>query len=269
MVVLIVIVLISLLYLYLILPRLSKRKEARKLIGWFYAHRGLHDINKGIPENASVAFREAVSSGYGIELDVQLTKDNILVIFHDNTLDRMCGVNGGIGDYTWKELQQFTLLHTKEKIPTLDEVLEIVSGKVPLIVEVKMPGNDMSICKFLDERLRRYEGMYCVESFHPLVPAWYKRNHPEIIRGQLSSALNQESKTKSVLLFMVEHLLTNVLARPDFIAYNHLHKEELSRKICRRLYRCLSVTWTVKSQEQLENAKEDFEIFIFEGFMPE
>ena len=91
---------IPIVYLAAIMPRIFKRPDYSSLKGYYYAHRGLHDNNSDAPENSMAAFRKAVDAGYGIELDVQLTKDRIPVIFHDDTLKRVCGVDGYVKDYT-------------------------------------------------------------------------------------------------------------------------------------------------------------------------
>lgn len=256
------------LYMYLIAPRLTKKNQLEVFKGRYYAHRGLHDNKSDAPENSLLAFQRAVDSGYGIELDVQLTKDEVMVVFHDDFLERVCGVEGKVNDYTYSELLEMNLLKTEQKIPTFQMVLDLVDGKVPLIVEIKMSDANKRVCEVLDHLLQEYRGDYCVESFNPLAVRWYKKHNANVIRGQLSSALNQESGKKSIVYFLVEHLLTNELTRPDFIAYNHLFKKRLGRLVCKNVFRCVGVTWTIKSQEELDRAKKDFDIFIFEGFIP-
>lgn len=263
-----IIVMVLAMYLFMIAPRLTKQKKMEKFRGIFYAHRGFHDNTGDAPENSLLAFQRAVEKGYGIELDVQLTRDDVLVVFHDDTLERVCGQQGKIEDYTYAELEEFQLLHTSERIPKFENVLKVIDGKVPLIVEIKLRGMSTGICDILNPVLLQYKGDYCVESFNPLAVKWYKKHSPETIRGQLASALNYESGEKKVSYFCVEHLLSNVLTRPDFIAYNHKFKDEWSRRICRTLFRNFSVTWTIKSLEELEYAKNAFDIFIFEGFDP-
>lgn len=104
-----VLAILAVLYLLAIMPRMTKRPDYTPLMGRHYAHRGLHDNKSDAPENSMAAFRKAIEAGYGIELDVQLTKDRIPVVFHDETLKRVCGVEGNVRDYTYEELQQFHL----------------------------------------------------------------------------------------------------------------------------------------------------------------
>ena len=256
------------LYLLMIMPRMTKRPDYTPLMGRYYAHRGLHDNKSEAPENSMAAFRKAVDAGYGIELDVQLTKDRIPVVFHDESLKRVCGVDGNVRDYTFEELQQFTLCKSEERIPLFSDFLKLVDGKVPLIIEIKIHENANTVCSKADELIREYKGVYCIESFHPLAVNWYRKHRPEVIRGQLSSNFNEKGKRETPAMFLVHYLLLNFLAKPDFIAYDHLHKKNLSRLICKNLYKALSVAWTIKSQKQLDDSKDDFSLFIFEQFIP-
>ena len=255
------------LYILAIMPRLSGRPDVTPLLGRYYAHRGLHDNNSDAPENSMAAFRKAVEAGYGIELDVQLTRDRIPVVFHDETLDRVCGVPGKVRDFTFEELQQFSLLRSQERIPRFADFLNLVDGKIPLIVEIKIHENAAAVCEKVDELLRDYKGVYCVESFHPMAMKWYKEHRPDVVRGQLSTSFNKPFKKESLPENAVHYLLTNFLCRPDFIAYDHLHKHNISRLVC-QIFRPLNVTWTVKSQTQLDACRKDFDLFIFEGFIP-
>ncbi len=256
-------------YMLMIMPRLLGRPKRKPYLGVYYAHRGLHDNRSSAPENSMAAFRKAVEAGYGIELDVQLSKDGIPVIFHDFTLERMCGVPGKPGDFTCEELQKLSLLKTEEKIPSLQEFLEMVDGRVPLIVELKIEWTDLSLCPAVQKMLSGYRGTYCIESFNPLALLWYRRHHREVMRGQLSTNFRHDGNYKNVFHFFLTHLLMNWATSPDFIAYNCRFKEEPGRRICRKLYGNLAVAWTVKNQKQLESLEKDFDLFIFDSFIPE
>lgn len=255
-------------YLFMIMPRIFGKPKKTPHMGVHYAHRGLFDNNASIPENSMEAFRRAVEAGYGIELDVQLTKDGIPVVFHDFTLERMCGVYGKPEKLTYRQLQELSLLQTKEKIPMLKEVLDMVAGRVPLIIELKIEWTDLALCPALQKLLEGYKGVYCIESFNPLALLWYRRNHKEVMRGQLSTDFRRDGNYKNLLYFFLTHLLTNCVTRPDFIAYNCCFKKEPGRRICRKLYKNLAVAWTVKSQKQLDSLKDDFDLFIFDSFVP-
>ena len=267
-VVLIVILVLIVLYFLAIKPRLSRQKQWAPFKGVYYAHRGLHDNESEAPENSLPAFKKAVKAGYGIELDVQLTKDRVPVVFHDFTLERACGKPGKVYEYTYEELQQFPLFQSNERIPKFEEVLKVVDGKVPLIVEIKLEWMDLTVCAFVDKLLKEYKGMYCIESFNPLVLTWYRRYHNDVLRGQLSDAFLKEGEYRGVLYWILQNLLLNWMTKPDFVAYNHKYADNLSRRLCRQLYKNMAAAWTIKSQQELEAAKEEFDIFIFDSFIP-
>lgn len=268
LVILCVVFVLAILYLFLIMPRMLHRADVTPFTGIMYAHRGLHDNDSQAPENSMEAFRKAVDAGFGIELDIQLTKDKVPVVFHDYTLKRVCGVDGKVCDYTYDELLQFRLYRSDEQIPRFEDVLKLVAGKVPLIVELKIEYADCGLCPVADEILRNYKGAYCIESFNPLGVLWYRRNHPEIMRGQLSDAFYSNGEMKGLLYFFLENLLLNFLTRPDFVAYNHKNAHKLSRRLCRGLYRNTAVAWTIRSEEELSEAEKKFDLFIFDSFLP-
>jgi len=259
---------IAVLYFLAIMPRMMHKPDKTPFMGVLYAHRGLHDNATDAPENSMAAFRKAVEAGYGIELDVQLSKDRVPVIFHDSTLKRMCGVEGKVEEYTYEELQQFHLADSGERIPKFEDFLKLVDGRVPLIVELKIEGHSMEVCPRADALLQSYKGVYCIESFHPLAVRWYRNHRPEVFRGQLSDGFRGGGIYKGIVYFALEYLLFNFLSKPDFIAYNHHYAKNLSRRLCRGLYRNVAVAWTIRSMEELDAAREEFDLFIFEGFIP-
>lgn len=259
--------LLAVVYLFLIAPRMIGKPDVSALRGVHYAHRGLHDNKSDAPENSMKAFQKAVDAGYGIELDVQLSKDQIPVVFHDETLNRMCGVDGKVWQYTLEELQKMKLADSDETIPTFEAVLKTVGGKVPLIVEYKLDVPSTKVCEIADPMLKNYKGTYCIESFHPFAVRWYKLHRPEVIRGQLSEDFMKVEKYKGKPLYWIlSNLMLNFLGRPDFIAYNHKDCKNVSRRLCTKLG-ALPVAYTIKSQEQYENVKNEFDLFIFDSFI--
>ncbi|WP_257530757.1 glycerophosphodiester phosphodiesterase family protein [Irregularibacter muris] len=260
---------IMVLYLWMIMPKMINRPDMRAFKKYF-AHRGLHQDNSISPENSMTAFALAVEKGYGIELDVQLSKDGLPVVFHDESLKRVCGIDKKVKDLTFQELRKLYLLTSQETIPHLQEVLDLVDGKVPLIIELKGQTRDISLCTVVAHYLDQYPGRYCIESFNPLMLRWFKRNRPQVIRGQLSSDFVKSGDTggDKRLYFLLKHLLLNILSKPNFIAYNHLYHHLLSFKVCRGLYKIPTVAWTIKSVKELQESKKDFDHFIFENFIP-
>lgn len=257
------------LYFYMIMPRIFGRPDISFYRKWLYAHRGLFNNSSDAPENSLEAFRRAVEGGFGIEMDVQLSKDGVPVVFHDFTLKRICGVEGKVCDYTWEELQEFRLCGSEQRIPRFQEALELVDGRVPLIVELKLASMDVSVCPAADRLLSEYKGRYCIESFHPLAVRWYRKNRREVVRGQLSDAFLKEGEFRGPLCFLLQNLLFNWIGKPDFVAYNHKYPKVFSRRFCRRVYRNTAVAWTIKTPGELEAAKKYFDICIFDSFVPE
>lgn len=264
-VILIIVILLSV-YMFVIMPRISPRPMTA-FKGWYYAHRGFHDNKTDAPENSAKAMRLAVENGYGIELDVQLTKDERVVVFHDANLKRICGVDAKVNSMTYGELQQLRLLNSDETIPLFSDVLKIIDGKVPLIMEVKMVDTKTRICELADKELENYKGLYCMESFHPFAVRWYRKYRPDVVRGQLSANFKKEGLKESFQEWLVHMLFINVLGRPDFVAYSHKSANNLSRNLT-RMYGATAVAWTIRSQAELDRARKKFDLFIFEGFRP-
>ncbi len=240
--------------------------------GHRFAHRGLHNLNEGRPENSLSAFRAAVERGFGAELDVHLMRDGALCVVHDSDLGRVTGKSAVVEDLTAAELPDFPLLGSGETIPLLEEVLEVFSGKTPLIIELKTrEGNAKELVRAVMERMDKYDGPYCLESFDPNVLLWLRRDYPDVIRGQLSenfvrSAPANLSKTQC---YAMTHLLANPLTRPDFIAYNHVDRDAPVLSGMRRLYNVHEVSWTVRDPERMRELEKEGCVVIFEGFVPE
>ena len=256
--------LIAAVYLFLVAPSLKSHPDKKALDGMYIAHRGLHDAKQGVPENSMKAFRRAIEAGYTIENDIHLTADGEVVIFHDDTLDRVCGVSGKIEEKTLKELKELRLLGTDEGIPTLKECLGIVDGKVQLFIEFKVVGSNAAyLCQRANEILKGYGGKYYIQSFYPNVLMWYKNHRPDVCRGQLSTAFKGEAFYKRLLGCLV----SNVAARPHFVSYEWKYPNKLSRRMT-ALLGANPVCWTLRSKQELQTAKKDFKTFIFEDFDP-
>lgn len=259
-----IIVLFVALILFLTFPRLSKQKEFDAFEKYDYAHRGLH--NEQFPENSLAAFEHAKNKGYGMELDVQLTKDHVCVVMHDFTLLRACGIDKSIDECTYDEIKDLPLFHSTYSIPTFEEVLQCIDGTVPLIIEIKQKGIDCSVCKETWKLLKNYQGKYVVESFNPYAMNWFLKNHPQIIRGQLSCTFSEDKKMNKCLKFALKNLLTNCLSRPDFIAYEVNERHVFMNQLHHHLFHSKLVYWTVRDQAQYEEVKSEASMIIFENF---
>ena len=274
MIVLFILLLLLLIYAVIILPRLPRR-DISALMGKHYAHRGLWNTNEpdeaNRPENSLAGFRAAVEAGYGIELDVHLTRDGHMVVHHDDSLKRLTGTDIRIAESTLEEIRACKLPNG-EPVPTYDEVLDTVAGRIPMIVEVKVENrNHAALSKAVYERMQRYDGPWCMESFDPWAVEWFRRNAPEIIRGQLAS--NEAGKGKTVKLWLrnlgMSAMIQNWWSRPDFVAYNakSVKWHTLSIHLL-RLMKPWFVAWTVRSQEEMDRNRKHYDLQIFEKFIP-
>lgn len=256
-----------LVYIFLIYGDKKDTEETEWLTNTKFAHRGLYSDDGMIPENSLEAFKKAIENNYGIELDVSFTKDKKTVVFHDDNLLRMTGLNKKISDCTLEELQSLYLNDTDYKIPTFNEVLELVDGKVPLIIEIKSNRDRDGLCNSVKKDLNDYNGRFCIESFDPLIMSRIKKNMPDVIRGQLSMKFTKDNKAPKSLKIALEYLLLNFKSRPHFIAYNWIDSDNLSLRVLRKLG-IMTVAWTVNSEKALEVSNERFDTIIFEHCEP-
>lgn len=255
--------------LYLLSTRCRRgHPELAKLRGWKYAHRGLHGHN--CPENSMAAFRKARDMGYGVELDVHLLSDGNLAVMHDSQLERMTGQAGRVEDLTAEQLRNYHLGGTEETIPLFSQVLNLYAGQAPLIVELKVSGNNYAqLCEKACQLLDGYKGVYCMESFDPRCVYWLKRNRPDVIRGQLTEDyFKRKNKLPFVLKLLLTHQMLNWMTEPDFVAYRYEDSNKLSYWLVRKLWKAEGVAWTLGNRENYDRAVGDDLIPIFENFIP-
>ena len=259
-------------WLFLIAPGDSSGMEKFKNVK--YSHRGLHGTVGGYDsyaaENSLTAFSRSKEHGFGIELDVRLSKDGELVVFHDGVLDRVTDMKGKVGDYTVEELKKCRLSGTDDTIPTLKEVLELIDGAVPLVIELKEEAFDHSISQKSVEVLKDYKGDYVVECFSPFAFGAFRKNLPEIPRGFLSCKHTANPKTRAFKYRPIQRFLFNFLARPAFIAVNKKTPKLFPIPVITALFKTPIIAWTVKSkEEEIEAYKHGASGVIFEGYMPD
>ncbi len=227
-----------------------------------YAHRGLH--GGGVPENSLAAFALASEAGHGIELDVQLSADGEVMVFHDYTLLRMTGDDRKLAELTAAELKTLRLAGTTETVPTLAEVLALVDGRVPLLVELKGENFDTALCKRVAVYLRAYSGPYCIESFNPLLIKEMRKHLPEAFCGLLYTNVVRDKQKGSLLNRALTGMVFNCLCRPNFIAYNETDRHSMPVWLTTGLYRAPKFVWTVRSRVSLDTAHALGECPIFE-----
>ena len=228
----------------------------------FIAHRGLFDREK-IPENSMLAFDKALEKGYSIEVDVNMTQDGYIVVFHDNSLKRMTGIKNDITTMTLSEIKKFKLLGTENKIPTFEDVLLQVSGKVPILIEVKPNSKYKELMKKLINLLEKYNGKYSIQSFDPRIVYWLKKNMPQISRGQISSKNIREVKSR-ILKILLGKMVFNVITKPNFISYQYLSINEKFYKKQKNKGREV-IAWTLKNKEDYEKIRDYCDMVVFEN----
>lgn len=238
-----------------------------------FAHRGLHD--DALPENSLPAFEKAAGEGYAIELDVRMTLDRKLVVFHDAHLRRMTGAPGRVGRKTLASLKRLRLLGSGERIPTLREVLELVDGRVPILFELKSIGLSGALERRFCEEVQGYGGAFAVQSFSPWSLRWIRRYAPHIPRGQLAGDMwfcsEGMNRLKRSFLRLVSawmrHMETNFVSRPNFISYEY---HDVCKKAIARLRRrgALVLAWTVRDEQQWQGARPYADAVIFENIRP-
>ena len=236
-----------------------------------YAHRGFHSKDGAVPENSLQAFGLAVRKGYGIELDVQLTRDGRVVVFHDLDLKRMCNNSLYISDCDYDILSTFRLGGTDQRIPLLEEVLEVIGGRVPVIIELKCVLKCASLCTALYDITKRYGGFYCVESFNPFVLRWFFKHAPHVLRGQLSMCYKDEDDMPVYIGFILKNMLMNWFTKPNFIAFCYEHQKVWSIRLIRRVYKCMNFAWTVRDEQAQQDYNRNglFDSMIFEFIDPD
>lgn len=242
------------------------RQDYKWLTDTYVAHRGLFDNGNGIPENSLPAFARAVTNGFGIETDVQMSADGVLMVFHDDSLKRMTGEDGNLVDKTYEQLRQLRLLDTDCVIPTFDEFLAAAQG-VNLVVEIKTHDKIGEVEQKVYDALKGYAGHYCIESFNPFIVRWFKRHAPEVIRGTLSCSYEQApwSNFKKRLLADLKLCKWN---GSQFIAYDA--ETIRGNKAVKRFGKKIPIIcWTVKSQTQYDELRDNFDNMIFDSFIPE
>lgn len=242
----------------------AKRNENVKLfLGKDIVHRGA--FTSEIPENSMKSFEKAIEKDFIIELDILLTKDKEVIVFHDDNLKRLTGVDRNVDEMTIDEITNLKIKDTDENIPTLEEVLKLVNGRVPIIIDVKS-GNasDIEIVKKANEILKNYNGEYAIQSFNPFVLRWVKNNSPDTVRIQLSSDfLGEEGNNvewfKKLLL---QHMLLNFISKPNIIAYKINSRGNLSLSLLRGTLPI--IFWTVRDENEMNYARENANNIIFD-----
>lgn len=238
-----------------------QRARVAFLKGGAFAHRGLHGPD--VLENSRAAFSAAIAGGFGIELDVHASRDGDVFVFHDDELDRLSEGKGYFGATGSAALDALRLKGTSETIPRLDEILRLIAGKVPLLVEVKTGRRSVAaLCKGVLRALEGYQGPVAVMSFDARVGAWFAAHAPHIVRGLVVTEEGPTALPDKARAAVVRHI-DLWRARPDFLAYDV--QDLPSRFASAQRNRGLPLlSWTVRTPDERAKVAAHADAAIFE-----
>ena len=235
------------------------KKDISWLLSTPIAHRGLFDEN--YPENTQPAFEEAIKLGYGIELDVQMTIDNVLVVYHDDNLKRACDVDKDIREITYEELKTLRPNGKEYPIMTFKEFLSYVNGRTPLLIEVKHQKRK-GIEELLVKELDGYKGLFAVQSFNPNIVKRVSVLRPDFIVGVLCTR-EPSVKSKLIKAFM------NYFGFRLYVKFSFLAVRVKDLPINYKMIKKYNIiTWTIKTEEELKIAEKYAKNIIFEKTVP-
>lgn len=236
----------------------------------YIAHRGYHD--EVSPENSISSFKKAIDAGYAIEIDVRPLADGTIVVFHDETLGRMTGKDGFISNFTYEDLKDIKLLKSNENIPTLKEVLDVVDGQTPLLIEIKNSGK-VGFEKDVWKLLSKYKGEYAIQSFNPYSLEWFKIHAPHVKRGQLAcfyeknDLKEQNSDLGFFKRFALKRMMLNdKVSEPHFISYKAAN---VPNKYVKKYSDLPLLVWVIRNENQYNRVKKYCDNIIFEDFAPD
>lgn len=252
-------------FLFLTAPGFASKKKKAPYRKGRIAHRGLYAADQSVPENSIKAFSAAAEAGYGAELDVRLSADGEVVVFHDDTLARACGDGRRVDELTLEELRKLSLFGTEQRIPLFSEALAVTAKDRPLVVEVKNGARNKELCEKTLALLRGYDGEYCIESFNPFIVAWFRFHAPDILRGQLTQTPSEFEKAdvKKPRAFILGCVLFDFAARPQFIAHR-IGKKTFPVRLAEALG-ALKIGWTSHKKDD----ERGFDAVIFEHYTPD
>lgn len=254
-------------YLFVIGTSDKRRDIVERYRGGYFAHRGLH--GNGVAENSLRGYELACQHGFGIELDVRLTKDGVPVLFHDPDIE--CD-----GKRVLVEELEYEVLKTlpiggdgADRVPTMREMLDLVNGRVPLLVEIKEKAGRTDVARAAVELLKDYTGPYIMESFEPSAMKYVRRMMPEVPLGILCCRYWRDPANRSLRTLFGEFFFQNVHFRPDFVSYKHDEVKGAPLFLLRKVFDPPMMAWTVRSAEEERVACENgFEYIIFENYIP-
>lgn len=225
------------------------------------AHRGFHDLNDKRWENTLSAFSAAIERGYAIECDVHLSADGVPIVIHDDDLRRLTGTEGFVWQRTAAEMAQLRIGGSDDHPPTLRELLDLVDGRVPLVVEIKgTPGHDAGLVKAVGRLLKRYEGQVAIMSFDHWLIREFETEAPGI-PGGLTAYGTANHETEAHFSMLAHGIAFTSYAAGDlpnrFVSFV---REKLGMPV---------ITWTIRDQPAIDLTFKYADQMTFEGFEPD
>ncbi len=239
------------------------------------AHRGYHDADNGIIENTPSAVRRAVDKGFGIEVDVQETRDGQALVFHDYALDRLTDASGKVIDHTAADLAGTRMKTGTDTLWMLQDLFDLVAGRVPLVIEIKsLMRRDAQgdFVRSITDQVAAYAGPACIKSFDPDMLSHAKNRNPAVLRGIVADGAEpgpdyvRYGRTDR---FILRHILHAPRTRPHFISYAVKDLPKAGPGLMRSLFKVPVMCWTVRTREQREKAARYADQMVFEGFDPD
>lgn len=240
-------------------------KSSHFILNTPIAHRGLH--GGGIPENTLSAFEKAIEMGLPIEFDVHLSKDGKLFVFHDYSLKRMTGIDFPCEEKNLEELIAINILNSSEKIPSFRDVLNLVRGRVPLVIEMKCYKSEDTMAKVLMDEISGYEGEFVVQSFNPLPLVWLRRHFPDMVIGLLSGSF-YDSNISYYKKILLRYLIATPMVRPDYFGLEYSYNNSLQFFLAEKIFNRSIINWTIVNEGQYQTCKTAGRNIIFEAFLP-
>jgi glycerophosphoryl diester phosphodiesterase len=247
-----------------------RHPEPSWLVARPIAHRGLHDLARGLPENSMGAALAAVAKGYGIECDVRLSRDGAVFVFHDDSLQRLTGQSGEFRACDAAELERLRLAGGDETIPTLARLLAEVDGAVPLVIELKSDfSGDLSLAPAVAAALGDYAGPVALKSFDPALIAALRADAPRWPLGIVAQS-DYDGDEFACLTPSQWRAMTRFThaseTRPDFLSWRAADLPTPLTAFVRACVPTPVLAWTVRSQDQAAVIGRHADQIVFEGF---
>lgn len=236
------------------------------------AHRGLHDASAGVIENTATAFSAAIAGGYGIECDLQVSADGEAMVYHDHALGRLTEASGTLASLSAAAIRAARFKQTDDPVLSLNDLCELVSGRVPLLIEMKSRfDGDLRLAARAAAVLARYRGPAALMSFDPAPIASLRASAPAIVRGIVAERRYTHpdwAAASRLQKLWLAHLLHAPSTRPHFVAYAVKDLPAPGPWVARNMFGLPLLTWTIRDDADREAAAHWADQMIFEGFRP-